>query len=214
MIFDAFDRIRIINLPYRRDRRAEMKRELARVGLAGDPRVAFVPAMRPAERGPFESIGARGCYGSHQAILEEAAAAGESVLILEDDCDFTQAARGYEDAGSWDIFYGGYMTADLADPLRRSITGSHMMGFSAAGARALAAYLPAMPYDDVHPPVDGAYTTFRLTYPQVPVMFAEPPIAVQRSSRTDIAPLRFFDRLPLLRQAAAAARWVKRARRR
>lgn len=41
-IFDHFETIRIVNLPQRRDRRRAMARELARVGLAGDPRVAFL----------------------------------------------------------------------------------------------------------------------------------------------------------------------------
>ena len=210
MNFDAFDRIRIINLPYRRDRRAEMERELARVGLAGDPRVAFFTAIRPNDPGRFESLGARGVYQSQCAILEGAAAAGQSVLILEDDCDFTAATLTYVDPGGWDIFYGGYMASDPADLGGSTIIGAHMMGFSIAGARALAAYLPTMPFDDVHPPIDGAYTTFRHAHPAVPVVFAVPPLGVQRASRTDIAPLRFFDRLPLLRQATAAARKVKR----
>src|SRR3546814_16356979 len=84
-IFDHFDAIRIVNLAQRTDRRRAMNRELARVGLAGDPRVAFFSAIRPADAGRFTSIGARGVYLSQKHLLREAAAARHSLLILEDD---------------------------------------------------------------------------------------------------------------------------------
>src|SRR3546814_1261757 len=77
-IFDHFDAIRIVNLAQRTDRRRAMNRELARVGLAGDPRVAFFSAIRPADAGRFTSIGARGVYLSQKHLLREAAAARHS----------------------------------------------------------------------------------------------------------------------------------------
>ncbi|MEO6716867.1 MAG: hypothetical protein ABIM50_06415, partial [Novosphingobium sp.] len=88
MTLDCFDRIRVINLAERRDRRRDMARELAAIGLANDPRVSFFPAIRPENAGDFTSVGARGVYLGQLAILREAAAANESVLILEDDCTF------------------------------------------------------------------------------------------------------------------------------
>ena len=91
MLFDCFDRIRIVNLAHRTDRRREMRRQLARVGLAGDPRVAFFAAHAFADPGRFYSPGARGCFSSQMTLVEDAAAAGESLLILEDDCDFGAA---------------------------------------------------------------------------------------------------------------------------
>ena len=54
-MFEPFDSVRIINLPERRDRRREMMRELTTLGLANDPRVAFFPAIRPAEAGPWRT---------------------------------------------------------------------------------------------------------------------------------------------------------------
>ncbi|ATE63375.1 glycosyltransferase family 25 protein [Rhizorhabdus dicambivorans] len=116
-LFRSFDRVYVLNLPDRADRRAEMAGELARIGTGyGDPRVRLFPAIRPDDPGGFPSIGARGCFLSHLAMLREARDEGLGrILILEDDCDF---ARGFEaglpavldrlDASSWDIFYGGY----------------------------------------------------------------------------------------------------------
>lgn len=211
MIFDRFDRIRIVNLAHRRDRRAQMEGELRRLGLIDDPRVAFFPAIRPADAGDFTSIGARGVYASQQAILDEAAAAGESVLILEDDCDFAPEAAGYDTTEPWDIFYGGYMPSDWSDLAGSDIIGAHMMGFTAKGARLVSDYLRDLSYTGIHPPIDGVYVWFRRAHPDVATHFARPPLGHQRPSRTDIADLAFFDRWPGLRDLASAARRVKRA---
>ncbi|WP_375391701.1 hypothetical protein [uncultured Sphingomonas sp.] len=210
MIFDAFDRIRIINLAHRRDRRAQMEAELARVGLAGDPRVAFFAAIRPDGPGDFYSTGARGVYASQRTILDEAAAAGQSVLILEDDCDFASHARAYDAPADWDIFYGGYTAYDPSDLAGSGIFGAHMMGFTARGARLVSAYLRDLTYTGEHPPIDAVYVWFRRAHPEVRTRFAVPPLGNQRPSRTDIADLAFYDRWPGLREAANAARRLKR----
>jgi hypothetical protein len=46
-VFAPFDIIRVINLPEPKDRRREMMRELAALGLAADPRIAFCPGIGP-----------------------------------------------------------------------------------------------------------------------------------------------------------------------
>lgn len=210
MILDVFDRIRIINLDHRRDRRAEMEGELRRVGLAGDPRVAFFSAIRPDGPGDFSSIGARGCHASHCAILNEAVAAGESVLILEDDCDFAAHVTTYATADDWDIFYGGYQAANSADLQNSDIIGTHMMGFSANAARQISDYLRNLTYTGTHPPIDAAYIWYRRAHPEVATHFAVPILGNQRSSRTDIADLAFFDRWVGFRTLAHLARRLKR----
>lgn len=210
MLFDHFDHVRIVNLTHRTDRRAEMLGELRRIGAEGDPRVAFFAACRFDDRGTFDSIGARGCYHSHLDILEAAAATGASVLILEDDADFTPAARDTALPQGWQIFYGGYQAARPDDLERSDIIGSHCMGFSADIVPALAAYLRGLLARDDHPTIDGAYVWYRRAHPEVVTHFAAPPIADQRPSRTDIAGLRFFDRWPVLRETAQAARRLKR----
>lgn len=213
-MFAPFETIRIINLVERRDRRREMERELARIGLTGDPRVAYFPAIRPSAAGDFTSIGARGVYQSQLAILREAAEAGRSVLILEDDCDFTAAAAGYDFGSDWDIFYGGYYATDPGNLHTSDIVGAHMMGFTAAAARRIVAYLDALTYEGIHPPIDAAYIWFRRAYPEVATRFAVPPLGIQRSSRSDIATIRFYDRNPITRPLANLLRHVVRARRR
>lgn len=201
-VFENFDRIIIINLPQRTDRRREMDQELEGIALANDPKVRYFPAIRPTEAGRFYSIGARGCYESHKQILREAANSNKSVLILEDDCEFVAGAHLYEIPKHWDIFYGGY-TASIPDELHDSdIMGSHMMGFSRNGAKAVSDYLELLDCDGSHPPVDAAYVWFRRAYPEISTHFAVPSLAGQRASRSDIVSLRWFDRLPIFQQLA------------
>ncbi len=211
MIFDQFDSIRIINLPYRTDRRTEMEGELARLDLLDDPRVAFFKAFQFDDAGPFSSPGARGVFQSHLAILEEAASNGHRVLILEDDCDFTPEANSYAPKQPWSIFYGGYEASDPTNLLTSDIIGAHMMGFAPETAAHLADFLNNLVYDGIHPPIDGAYIWYRRAFPDIATLFAEPALGNQRPSRTDIAELRFFDKIPLIRDLIGMARKIKRA---
>ena len=187
-----------------------MDRELARVGLADDPRVAYFSAVRPGDPGPFTSVGARGVYLSQKMLLREAAAARRSLLILEDDCLFLPGATDREFGKEWDIFYGGYTASDPRDLLGSDIQGAHMMGFSAEGARLVSRYLERLSYEGIHPPIDAAYVWFRRASPEVRTCFADPPLAGQRPSRSDIAALAWYDRMPLLRGAAALARAMRK----
>ena len=224
-VFAPFDRIRVVNLPERSDRRREMDAQFARIGLSGDPRIRHFPAIRATNPGPFKRIGSHGNFLGRIELLREAAAAGESVLILEDDCDFILpdvfAAALPE---RWDVLYGGFESSnedELSDSL---IIGSHCMGFSARAAKLAADYLvrylqPDFPPDPVaaadpaydpaiRPPIDGAFVWFRRAHPELETVFRK--VAVQRASRTDVGDQRFFDRVPVLREVAGAARSLKR----
>jgi glycosyl transferase family 25 len=208
--FAGFDRIRIINLPSRADRRREMEGELRRIGLANDPRVQFVDGVQVSDKSPFRAPGEKGVFLAHLKILREAAAAGESVLILEDDVDFTSAARDWRLNPGIDLAYGGYDASDPSDLHASNIIGAHCMGFSVRAVRALAPYLEKLLDHQSPPPIDGAYVWFRRHHEEFVADFAAPPIAVQRPSRSDIAPLRAFDRIPLLRAPISGARGLKR----
>ena len=212
--FSAFDFIRVINLPGRVDRRRQMLAELQRVGLGDDGRVAFVEAIKSDTAAPWRLNGERGVFLSHLKVLREAAAKNASVLILEDDADFTGAAPATEIEDDVAIFYGGYQASDPADLHSSDIIGAHCMGFSAETVRALVPYLEALFDHPSPPPIDGAYVWFRRANPEMKTQFAEPAVAVQRSSRSDIAHLRFFDRWDGMRQLAALARRGLRAARR
>jgi len=202
-MFQLYQRIRIINLPERVDRRRDMTRELTRVGLAGDDRVAFFPAIRPADQGPFRSIGVHGVYLSHLTLLKEAAAAGESLLILEDDCDFTDAVA--DPRPPPDLLWGGYAIYPS------HIEGAHCMGFSAATTKLVANYLEDLlrtgPID-----VDGAYIWFCRDHPAISVDACNPMIAVQRPSQSDISEARKFGSVP--KPLLSIGRALKRIRRR
>jgi GR25 family glycosyltransferase involved in LPS biosynthesis len=57
--------------------------------------------------------------------------------------------------------------------------------------------------------VDGAYNWFRRLHPEIVTFIAFPELGYQRSSRTDIHTLKWFDILPIFKSAASAARKVK-----
>jgi glycosyl transferase, family 25 len=224
-VFSGFQAIRIINLPHRADRRSEMRRQLAQVGLLDDPRVDFFPAVACDGPGMFGSRGAQGCFLSHIALLQEAAATKTSILILEDDCDFLSTIADYAPPPGYDIFYGGWLEAsDPSDLPASDLIGSHFMGFSARGAQVAVDYFAdyvrpdfvgdpraiAEPgYDPaIRPPIDGGYVWLRRAHPELATVFAM--LSAQRPSRSDIGAQRIFDRLPLVRDVAQVARRVRR----
>lgn len=211
MAFNDFDSIRIINLRHRADRRADMIKELRKVGLEGDPRVAFFKARTFDEPGTFRSKGERGVYASHLELLQQAAATGQSVLIFEDDLDFAADAPRFRLPADWSIFYGSYEASNPGNLQGSDIIGAHFMGFKADAASLVARYLESLLSRPDQPPIDGAYVWFRRAHPEVRTVFAEPKLGNQRPSRTDIAPLRFFDRVPFLKQIASFVRRLKRA---
>ncbi|MCF3972638.1 hypothetical protein [Paracoccus salsus] len=231
-VLSVFDRIYIINLAHREDRRREMQAELNRVGLSLDhPAVTLFPASFPPDQGDFPTRGARGCFesqlGVHRAILKDGVA---HALMLEDDADFApdfgplmQAIRDELKGIDWDLLYsvsplqprpgdeaiGRHLlrlSPDHTFPL------AHFVGFSARFSERAVPYLEAMkarrPGDPEGGPmhVDGAYCWMRAAFSDLTVLGSRQPLAVQRSSRSDIAELRFWDRLPVLRQITAAAR--------
>ena len=227
-IFSRFDRIQIVNLKRRTDRRRQMERELRRVGLSVGDRVAFFEALQFDNPGPFARVGSNGAYHSHLAILKEAAANGESVLILQDDCDFLPVAMDYELPEGGDIFYGGYYASDPKDLHNSEIIGAHFMGFSREAASKAAAYLEALldpdfPPDEkaaavpgfdpaIRPPVDGALVWFRRAHPELRTEFAM--LGVQRPSRTEIGDLALLDRIWGIKHLATWARSARYAVRR
>jgi len=211
VVFSNFDEIRIINLASRKDRRAKMIGELRRVGIADDPRVEFFDAISFPDAGAFSSPGARGVFYSQLEILDQAARRGHSVLIVEDDVDFVDGAEKFVPDEDWAIFYGGYYAKDPENLQESDIIGAHLMGFSASIVPRVADYLRSISCDGIHPPIDGAYVWFRRAHPDVPTLFARPPLGHQRPSRSDIAELRFYDRLPVFRQGASAGRALKRS---
>lgn len=220
-MLSPFDAIYIINLPSRTDRRDEMAQQLKRVGLSFDsPSVHLFPAIRPADKGGFESIGARGCFMSHLAILK-AANGSRNVLILEDDLNFATSLASIALPESWDIFYGGALhTLEPAGkltnvPSNHVIQCSHFVAFNGATIPRVIEFLETLLTREVGDPlggpmhVDGAYNAFRARNPEGVTLMAIPELGFQRPSRSDIAPVKWFDKVFGLRTVVAMMRSFK-----
>ncbi len=73
-----FDRVLVINLPQRADRRRGIDAELRKVGLALDhPKVEVFAAIRPDHAAGFPSIGAHGAFRSHLGVMERMLESGK-----------------------------------------------------------------------------------------------------------------------------------------
>lgn len=221
----------LINLKSRADRRKAAERELMRLGAAGyDNDCEILLRDPPNDAAGFPSRGAHGCFQSHLDSLKNAAGCA-SLLILEDDIRFNLAAAGAARSAfskatpSWDIFYGGGVFA----PGSRAPAGSgliavdpdlalrqaHCIGFSGTVISSLISYLEAIKSRRPGAPeggpmhVDGAYNRFRRDNPHLRTVLCAPAFGLQRSSRSDIAPNRLFDRLPIAREGAELLRGLK-----
>ena len=227
-VFDAFHRYYIINLPSRSDRRQAVLSDLARAGIqANDPKLRIFSAVRPNDKGDFPSIGARGCYMSHLGVLQAALAEGiENVLIIEDDLALEPAALRPQPqlvevlrSGDWDFAYLGHVqNSDTPNgqpcwqTTAQPLVCAHLLAFNKRVLPALVNYLETcLERPEGHPDggpmhVDGAYTMFRKRNPETKTIICMPSLGNQRSSRSDIYSNRWFDRLPIFRQAVGLTR--------
>jgi len=230
---DKFERIEIINLPSRRDRRRAVTAELLAIDThIDDMRTSFLPAVRPEEPGQFDTIGARGCFLSHLAALEKAKLENvSSLLILEDDVAFSASERAQLNKTMemlkhtpWDIFYGGSPVDANGNPLTKlapdkPVLLAHFVAFSKDAIDTAVPYLQAMlarpagSVDGGPMHVDGAYSWLRRDNPHLITLAATPAIAHQRSSATDIHVRRGFDRVLILRGLLRLVRGLKNWRR-
>lgn len=217
-----FDRVYVINLPERVDRKREVAEQLGLVGLSfDDPFVELVAAHRPADRGDFESIGARGCFLSHLDVLDRAAKAGlNSILILEDDVNWTALAKSLSDEDivmlketGWQFLHGGsghdggWGAASLRlrpVPGEEGLMLSHFIGLRGPAIRQAADYLHAMLARPAGSPeggpmhVDGAYCWLRKDHPDMAGYICEPSLARQRASRSNVSEAVGFRAIPVV----------------
>jgi hypothetical protein len=215
-LLDTFDRIAVINLPERADRRRQVTRELARLGVAVDGRrVRFIEAIRPPGSGQFPSTGAHGCFLSHLKTLRQAQADGvRRLLVLEDDVMFgaeMRAAAALADAlrgEGWQLAYPGHVQPAVAGPLRwlptdAPLVCAHCYAVHGDALPILIDYLEAcLARPAGHPKggpmhFDGALTMLRQARPELVTLLASRSLAGQRSSRSDIIGPSWLDRLPL-----------------
>lgn len=234
MTLPFVDRIYVINLKERTDRRRAIRREFTRVGWnPDDSDICFFDAVKPDDKGPFPSIGAHGCFLSHLGVLDAATAEGlGAIAIFEDDLDFdaafeTRLPPAAEALANtkWAIFHGGYHIFEPpadATPLAPltpddTVQTAHFICFKGAAIAASRDYLKKMlARPEGHPDggpmhVDGAYNWIRRAYPDFAAYVANPPLGFQRSSRSDIADTPWFDRIPGM---ASAANFIRRLKKR
>jgi glycosyl transferase family 25 len=208
-----------------------MAEQLKRIGLSFDSvGVRLFEAVRPETSDGFPSIGARGCFLSHLAILRDACELGcERILILEDDVNFAEdfsvrigKVKTELELADWSIFYGGYaMKAPLRTDGAKTVASAkptdpiqttHFIGFRGEAICDAVSYLETLltrpPGDPGGGPmhVDGAYNWFRNEFPSRLTLLSVSQLGYQRSSRTDIHANRWFDRVPGIRSLVGLLR--------
>src|SRR5229473_3424970 len=112
----------VINLAERTDRRSEMEIELKRVNWSAQ----FFRAIRPKEKGQFPSVGSKGCFLSHLAVLKLARDHHlNRLIILEDDVTFAAdfvrrwpKALTELESLDWSIFYPGHALGETSPGVR------------------------------------------------------------------------------------------------
>lgn len=227
-LLSVFDRIYVINLSHRTDRRDETASELRRFGLDfSHPKVTLFSACSFDEAGEWPSKGARGCFESHLGVLRaHLNSADERVLLLEDDISFRAdlpasiAAEAGFLRGPWDMLYAthSFGGSDSLVPIQpdRAIVTAHALGISRRMAELAVPYLEAVAARTSGDPaggpmpVDGAYCWLRAAYPDLNVQGVPRAFAVQRPSVSDIAPGKWVHRLPFWKLASKTARRLRK----
>ena len=198
--------------------------------VIGQGDVRFFDAIAPGTDGGFPSVGARGCFLSHLEVLRQARDAGVSrLLVLEDDALF-MPAFGHAGAlldfcrtDEWDFLYPGHVLPPVPGPLRWILTTGGMQCTHAYAVRGallpqLIAFLEGIlsrpPGDAGFGPMhlDAAYSIFMDRQAGIRTFRASKSLVIQRSSKSDVAPLKFVDRvLPpgMIRVARAVKNWLR-----
>jgi glycosyl transferase, family 25 len=225
-----FDRAYIINLIDRVDRRRHVIEEFRQIGIdVPNSSVHLHLAARPADKGTFRHIGELGCFVSHKQILEFAVRDNlRNVLVFEDDVQFQNVnAEAIREILSslehqkWDIVYFGYLQPEdkgLSGSLVEwsgATLGGHFYAVNGHFLQPMLQYMQACEARPAGHPDGGSmcrdatYNHFRLIKNDIRVLIAVPNLATQRSSRTDLHELAFYDRLAWLRPVTDLARRVK-----
>lgn len=227
-LLDHFDHIYIVNLPYRTDRRTETIAEFSKIGVSiPTDKITFFDATRPTEQGAFPSLGSLGNFISQTRVLADALAKGHSrVLICEDDLqlnvmDETALQQILEDLKTtpWSIAALGYLEP-VSPPLETiglvpwsgGTKGTQLWAIQGEAIGAFHNYLNLVrSRPSGHPKggsmfFDGAFNMVRTQVPNISFRLSAPCLAGQRSSRTDIHALRFYDRIEPLRSLVALLR--------
>ncbi|MEP2533663.1 hypothetical protein [Shimia sp.] len=235
-LIDHFDRVYIVNLAHRADRRTETVAEFDQIGVAiPNDKIQFFEASRPSDKGAFPSIGSLGNFMSQTRVLKDALDRGlNRVLICEDDLHLnalpeqTVASVLHDlQTTDWSVAALGYLEPETppADhtglsPWTTGTRGTQFWAIQGAAIREFHDYLEQVRIrPSGHPQggsmfFDGAFNMVRTQVPGIMFRIATPCLAGQRASRTDIHDLRFFDRVEPFRTVAGAFRKLRNRKRR
>lgn len=231
---DLVDRVYVINLPHRTDRRAESLLELDRHGFGDAAQIEIFPGVRRTDTGGFPNAELHGCFLSHLGVLRAARDAGLGiVMVAEDDLAFSTELAADEPvllellaAEEWDVVqlgwgdHGGSSGLATAGPLHLErytgdLIGSHCYVVRGGFLPDLIAYFEDMaagrPGDPAHGPMspDGLLNVLPRRHPGVRRLVAVPSLVGQRPSASDVTP-RWFDRIPGAQVPLRVARRAKR----
>ncbi|MGR3712476.1 MAG: hypothetical protein ACU0A6_05090 [Shimia sp.] len=236
-LFDWFDHVYIVNLLDRDDRRAETTAEFARTGVAiPNDHITFFAATRPTDKGEFPSLGSLGNMISQTRVLADALDRDlDRVLICEDDLhlldvtdDALAAVIADLDNQQWTIALLGYLEPETPPtdhigliPWSEGTLGVQFWAIQ--GRETIQAYhdylVAVRSRPSGHPDggsmfFDAAFNMVRTKVDGVTFRLATPNLAGQRSSRTDIHALRFYDRIEPFKTLAGLLRRTLNIRRR
>ena len=208
-----FLRTYIIDFPERTDRLQAVTTVLERGGMPLQPgKVEVFPAVRVQDPMGFPSASARGCFMSHLSILKQAFELGlPNVLILEDDVEFATVFQqvlphilDQLKKQTWSFAYLGYSYVENAayasqdtktvdmKPFSDEIRCTHAYAVHGSALEPVIQHLEQLlsgpPGDREKGPmhVDGAFNIFRKKHPEQVTLIAQPQIAWQRASFSDI----------------------------
>lgn len=200
-LLSHFDRIYIINLSSRRDRRQVVAAELAGHGLEiDDCQVRWTTPPVPEDSDGFSDTHARRRFDAHLAVLDEAIAADlASVVICEDDLRLDPRT----DAPAlsllwplctreWDFTYLGHgePLPDSGQPprwgsTRQALAGTACYALSRRVMRPLRDHLQASRTANAAAcrlPLEAAYSAFRQASPERLTLIAMPSLATSAAN--------------------------------
>ena len=231
-LFAGFGSRRLISMKSRANRRQRIDASLARYDLSLEKLdIEIFDGLAFDDANGFPNKGVRGCFTSHMMLMQECAASGKSMVVMEDDIDFDfdrilafhRAVPDLQKA-DWELVYLGYLEPATSGAARLEAyeggtIGGHFYGVTPVFARAVGDYMQSCTTrprgDPEGGPMyrDGAFTMFRQRHAELATRLAVPSLGGQFSSRSDLTP-KGYQRWPLigpiLDKVYEAKAWLRR----
>ncbi|MBV6644207.1 MAG: glycosyltransferase family 25 protein [Cyclobacteriaceae bacterium] len=230
-LVDQFDKIFVINLDIRPDRRRLITRELRKISSSEEDfqgKIEFYTATKPQTSNGFPSASVYGCFLSHYTIIKKAIDLDlRNVLILEDDLHFTDFFLRNEEKVidalanvQYDLAYLGYFinnelnTSELLVPYKEQIIATHFYAINSTVMKRLYQTMSEMKERPRNHPNggkiynDGMVNLFRFQNDDVRTYLVNPVCGIQRFSKSDLHS-RWYDHVVILKGLANMIRTLK-----